>query len=167
MIHSAVTSEDRENSTPPTQAHVCIRHSTECHSGTSISLLQITCLPSCLASCNALYRVAFCSSTSARHIVIAAAIFTSTLLLFKYNDIIIQYIKYTFIYIVVNSAADKMGSELRQELAAAAQRLGSAANYRSAGTVEFLVDDDTAKFYFLEVNTRLQVRYALLPCATS
>ena len=55
-----------------------------------------------------------------------------------------------------------MGSELRQELAAAAHRLGSAANYRSAGTVEFLVDDDTAKFYFLEVNTRLQVRHAAL-----
>ncbi len=55
------------------------------------------------------------------------------------------------------SSADRMGSELRQELAAAANRLGAAAKYRSAGTVEFLVDDDTAKFYFLEVNTRLQV----------
>ncbi len=40
---------------------------------------------------------------------------------------------------------------------AAARRLGTAARYRSAGTVEFLVDQDTAKFYFLEVNTRLQV----------
>ena len=46
---------------------------------------------------------------------------------------------------------------MREELAAAAHRLGAAAKYRSAGTVEFLVDDDTAKFYFLEVNTRLQV----------
>ena len=40
---------------------------------------------------------------------------------------------------------------------AAARRLGTAAQYRSAGTIEFLVDQDTAKFYFLEVNTRLQV----------
>ena len=40
---------------------------------------------------------------------------------------------------------------------AAARRLGTAARYRSAGTIEFLVDQDTAKFYFLEVNTRLQV----------
>ena len=48
--------------------------------------------------------------------------------------------------------------ELRKELVAAARRLGTAAQYRSAGTVEFLVDQDTAKFYFLEVNTRLQVR---------
>ena len=47
---------------------------------------------------------------------------------------------------------------MREELAAAAHRLGAAAKYRSAGTVEFLVDDNTAKFYFLEVNTRLQVR---------
>jgi urea carboxylase len=39
-------------------------------------------------------------------------------------------------------------------------RLGAAAHYRSAGTVEFLVDEDTKKFYFLEVNTRLQVRPA-------
>jgi len=46
----------------------------------------------------------------------------------------------------------------RQELAAAAVRLGAAAHYRSAGTVEFLVDEATKKFYFLEVNTRLQVR---------
>ena len=44
---------------------------------------------------------------------------------------------------------------------AAAQRLGKAARYRSAGTIEFLVDQDTAKFYFLEVNTRLQVRRSL------
>ena len=52
---------------------------------------------------------------------------------------------------------DRVGSGLREELAAAARRLGAAAKYRSAGTVEFLVDDDTANFYFLEVNTRLQV----------
>ncbi len=51
-------------------------------------------------------------------------------------------------------AADE---KLRTELKEAALRLGAAAKYRSAGTVEFLVDDDTAKFYFLEVNTRLQV----------
>ena len=33
-------------------------------------------------------------------------------------------------------------------------RLGAHAKYRSAGTVEFLVDDDTGKFYFLEVPLR-------------
>lgn len=38
-----------------------------------------------------------------------------------------------------------------QAITSAAVRLGSHAKYRSAGTVEFLVDDDTSKFYFLEV----------------
>lgn len=50
-----------------------------------------------------------------------------------------------------------VGEELRNGLTEAAVRLCSAAQYRSAGTVEFLVDSDTSKFYFLEVNTRLQV----------
>ena len=56
--------------------------------------------------------------------------------------------------------------DLRRELKAAARRLGEAARYRSAGTVEFLVDQDTARFYFLEVNTRLQARPRArpLPC---
>jgi hypothetical protein len=52
--------------------------------------------------------------------------------------------------------------ELRAGLVAAARSLGEAAKYRSAGTVEFLVDQDTAKFYFREVNTRLQARPPLL-----
>ena len=38
-----------------------------------------------------------------------------------------------------------------QAITGAAVRLGAHAKYRSAGTVEFLVDDDTGKFYFLEV----------------
>ena len=53
--------------------------------------------------------------------------------------------------------------ELRKELKAAARRLGEASKYRSAGTIEFLVDQDTAKFYFLEVNTRLQARPTVFP----
>lgn len=40
---------------------------------------------------------------------------------------------------------------------AAARQLGKRACYRSAGTVEFLVEQSSASFYFLEVNTRLQV----------
>jgi urea carboxylase len=50
---------------------------------------------------------------------------------------------------------------LRSELTAAAVRLGSASKYRSAGTVEFIFDEDNRKFYFLEVNTRLQVEHGI------
>ncbi len=48
-----------------------------------------------------------------------------------------------------------------RELLAIAVRLAKAVNYQSAGTVEFLYDQDTARFYFLEVNTRLQVEHGV------
>eukprot|EP00803_Ostreobium_quekettii_P002335 evm.model.scf_303EXC.6 EVM.evm.TU.scf_303EXC.6 scf_303EXC:97659-103117(+) len=51
--------------------------------------------------------------------------------------------------------------DIRERLTAAAVRLCSAVKYRSAGTVEFLVDSDTKEFYFLEVNTRLQVEHGI------
>ncbi len=44
---------------------------------------------------------------------------------------------------------------------AAAVRLGAAASYQSAGTVEFVVDARTGAFYFLEVNTRIQVEHGV------
>jgi urea carboxylase len=47
------------------------------------------------------------------------------------------------------------------ELRACAVRLGKAVNYQSAGTVEFVCDANAAKFYFLEVNTRLQVEHGV------
>jgi propionyl-CoA carboxylase alpha chain len=50
-------------------------------------------------------------------------------------------------------------ADLRAAMGDAALRLGRALGYRSAGTVEFLVDDATHEFFFLEVNTRLQVEH--------
>lgn len=50
---------------------------------------------------------------------------------------------------------------LRQALREAARSLGEHVHYRSAGTVEFILDDDTGKFFFLEVNTRLQVEHGI------
>lgn len=47
--------------------------------------------------------------------------------------------------------------QLSKLISDSAVKLCSAAKYRSAGTVEFLLDLDTSEFYFLEVNTRLQV----------
>jgi urea carboxylase len=49
----------------------------------------------------------------------------------------------------------------REQLLATAVRLGEAVGYRSAGTVEFVYDTLSGEFYFLEVNTRLQVEHGV------
>lgn len=61
--------------------------------------------------------------------------------------------------LIEEAGAPNISEELRSELHAAAVQLGRFINYESAGTVEFLVDQDTGKFYFLEVNTRIQVEH--------
>ena len=51
--------------------------------------------------------------------------------------------------------------ELREKLGAAAVRLAESIEYGSAGTIEYLVDDESGKFFFLEMNTRLQVEHGI------
>ncbi|WP_033343395.1 acetyl-CoA carboxylase biotin carboxylase subunit [Catenuloplanes japonicus] len=51
--------------------------------------------------------------------------------------------------------------ELRERLLAAAVRAGEAVGYRNAGTVECLLDPATGDFFFLEMNTRLQVEHPI------
>ena len=51
--------------------------------------------------------------------------------------------------------------DLRGKLESAAIRLAESINYGSAGTVEYLVDDETSEFFFLEMNTRLQVEHGI------
>jgi acetyl/propionyl-CoA carboxylase alpha subunit len=61
--------------------------------------------------------------------------------------------------IIEEAPAPTLDDQLRQQLYAAAIRLMKNINYTSAGTVEFLFDSKTRRFYFLEVNTRLQVEH--------
>jgi acetyl-CoA carboxylase biotin carboxylase subunit len=56
--------------------------------------------------------------------------------------------------------------ELREQMAAAAVAAARAVNYQNAGTVEFIVDPDTREFYFLEMNTRLQVEHPVTEAIT-
>ena len=60
--------------------------------------------------------------------------------------------------ILEESPSPLMTPELREEMGQAAVDAGLAVNYEGAGTVEFLVDDDL-NFYFMEMNTRIQVEH--------
>jgi propionyl-CoA carboxylase alpha chain len=61
--------------------------------------------------------------------------------------------------IVEESPSPVVDDVMRAAMGEAALRLAKSIDYQSAGTVEFLVDDDTREFFFLEVNTRLQVEH--------
>ena len=63
--------------------------------------------------------------------------------------------------VVEETPAPGLTDTQRTELLACAARLGTAAGYTNAGTVEFVYDNATGHFYFLEVNTRLQVEHGV------
>ncbi|MDK2778012.1 MAG: urea carboxylase [Pseudomonadota bacterium] len=63
--------------------------------------------------------------------------------------------------VLEETPAPGLSEALRSELHATAARLGAAVNYQSAGTVEFIFDAGSHEFYFLEVNTRLQVEHGV------
>ncbi|SFW74081.1 urea carboxylase [Pseudomonas sp. NFACC04-2] len=63
--------------------------------------------------------------------------------------------------VIEETPAPNLPKDMADELCAAAIQLAQAVNYRSAGTVEFVFDSDAGRFYFLEVNTRLQVEHGV------
>eukprot|EP00178_Gracilaria_changii_P013285 TRINITY_DN37599_c0_g1_i1.p1 TRINITY_DN37599_c0_g1~~TRINITY_DN37599_c0_g1_i1.p1 ORF type:complete len:1716 (-),score=243.42 TRINITY_DN37599_c0_g1_i1:250-5397(-) len=68
--------------------------------------------------------------------------------------------------VIEEGNASNLSPVLRRQLRAAAARLCSQHKYLSAGTVEFIVDSVTQKWYFLEVNTRLQVEHCVTELVT-
>ena len=63
--------------------------------------------------------------------------------------------------VIEETPAPLISDEIRQALYKAADDLTASVSYRSAGTVEFVYDTDSGEFYFLEVNTRLQVEHGI------
>jgi acetyl-CoA carboxylase biotin carboxylase subunit len=63
--------------------------------------------------------------------------------------------------IVEETPSPLLDSKLRTEMSAAALAAAGAVGYTNAGTVEFLVDPKTRQFYFLEMNTRVQVEHPI------
>lgn len=68
--------------------------------------------------------------------------------------------------VVEETPAPGLSEEVRSALHGAARRLGESLSYRSAGTVEFIYDADREDFFFLEVNTRLQVEHGVTELVT-
>ncbi|MBW7471205.1 urea carboxylase [Marinobacter sp. F4218] len=63
--------------------------------------------------------------------------------------------------VIEEAPAPGLTDTVRERMHTTARQLGERIAYRSAGTVEFIYDPDTAEFYFLEVNTRLQVEHGV------
>ncbi|WP_353351598.1 urea carboxylase [Oceaniserpentilla sp. 4NH20-0058] len=63
--------------------------------------------------------------------------------------------------VVEETPAHNISDDIRQQLHRTAEQLMASVQYRNAGTVEFIYDDTDNKFYFLEVNTRLQVEHGI------
>lgn len=74
-------------------------------------------------------------------------------------------IQRNFQKIIEEAPSPSIDSNLRKELTSAAVRIATAANYTNAGTVEFLLDDQ-GNWYFIEMNTRIQVEHPVTEAIT-
>lgn len=62
------------------------------------------------------------------------------------------------VQVIEEAPAPGISEEFRRSIGEAAVAAARAVGYVNAGTVEFIVDTDTGDYYFMEMNTRLQVR---------
>jgi acetyl-CoA carboxylase biotin carboxylase subunit/propionyl-CoA carboxylase alpha chain len=68
--------------------------------------------------------------------------------------------------VVEEAPSPSLSEELRQEICGQAVNLMKSMGYYSVGTVEFILDSATNRYYFLEVNTRLQVEHGITELTT-
>jgi len=68
--------------------------------------------------------------------------------------------------VIEETPAVNLDPRLREEICGAAVRLAREVGYHNAGTVEFMLDELTGEFYFLEVNTRIQVEHPITEMTT-
>lgn len=68
--------------------------------------------------------------------------------------------------IIEEAPAYALSQEVRAKICHAAATLARSIGYRNAGTVEFIYDNDTAEFFFLEMNTRIQVEHPVTEMIT-
>src|SRR5205814_2733039 len=68
--------------------------------------------------------------------------------------------------VVEETPAPHLRADVRDALLETARQLARSASYRSAGTVEYVVDARTQEFFFLEVNARLQVEHGVTEAVT-
>lgn len=68
--------------------------------------------------------------------------------------------------VIEEAPAPNLDGRLREEICDAAVRLAKAVGYHNAGTVEFMLDEASHEFYFLEVNTRIQVEHPVTEMLT-
>jgi len=68
--------------------------------------------------------------------------------------------------VIEEAPSPALSAETRERLCASAVRLAKSVGYRGAGTVEYLYDDDSGEFFFIEMNTRIQVEHPVTEMVT-